>query len=172
MNPAAPATGLRGIYGTYGPLAVSVQTPHGATEFDVHMSYDFQIRRSQAMAAFAERIARKDKKGNDIVIVTCGVPDERGWANAGDHALYLHLMQVLMSGGSLLPRKPTHIRGVMVHQSQDTPGLILLSYGENLPWRESIATAASPRPLRRPSLPGLSRASPGANGNGPRYPAG
>jgi hypothetical protein len=152
----AMAPGGQGNYGSYGPLAVTVQAIPGIAGFGIYMAYDFQVRRSEAIAAFAERIAKKDESGNDIVIVTCCVPDERGWVSASDHALFQHLLAAYRSGVNLLPEKPTHIRGIMIHESPDAPGLMLLNDSDDVPWLRARGTAipAGPPPgplFRRPA---------------------
>jgi hypothetical protein len=153
----ASGTFGQGMYGRHGPLEVTVQAVRGIAGFAVHMAYDFPVRRSEALAAFAERIAAKDEPGNDVVVVTCGVPDENGWASATDHALFLHLLTTYRSGAYILPKKPTHIRGLLIHQSPDSPGLLLLANDDDdLPWRVSPGSGAhagpppSPR-FRRPA---------------------
>lgn len=145
----------QGMYGNYGPLEVTAQAVPDSTGFAVYMAYDFPVRRSEALAAFAERVAAKDKPGNDIVIVTCGVPDEHGWASATDHALYLHLLATYESGAYILPKKPTYIRGLLIHQSPDSPGLLLLANDDDdLPWLVSPDPGAL---SRGPIGPGFRR---------------
>jgi hypothetical protein len=125
----------RGVYGNHGPLAVTVQAIQGITGFAVYLTYDFPVRRSEALAAFAERVAEKDELGNEIVIITCGVPDENGWTRGSDNALYQHLVNSSQSGIYPLPKKPTHIRGLLIHESPESHAIRLLSSNDDLPWR-------------------------------------
>lgn len=157
----AMSPGGQGDYGHYGPLAVSLQAVPGIAGFGIYMAYDFQVRRSEAIAAFAERVAKKDEPGNDVLLVTCGVPDERGWASASDHALFLHLDAAYKSGISLLPKKPTHIRGIMIHASTDAPGLILLRDTDDVPWLGAPGTLSLAGPPRGPLFQRLAMANPG-----------
>jgi hypothetical protein len=127
----------QGMYGSYGPMGVTAHAAPGIAGFSIHVSCNFSIRRSEAIAAYAERIAVKDEPGNDIVVVTCGVPDKHGWASASDHALFLHLQSAIRSGIRLLPTKPTHIHGVIIHQSPNDLELILAHESGDVPWRSS-----------------------------------
>ena len=149
-----PGPGDQGLYGTFGPFHVTVQAIPGITGTGVFVACDFEVRRSEAMAALAGRVADKDKPGNEILIITCGVPDEYGWVSASDHAIFRHLFMARESGANLLPKPPTHIRGILIHESPDAPGLILLNDTDDVPWltpTSTVLTARPPGPLfRRP----------------------
>src|SRR4029077_14041581 len=90
--------------------------PGGNSEaLNVSASSQSQIRLSEAVAALAARIAAKDKSGNEILIITCGLVDAYGYTCPADQAIFRLLSQALADSKSVLPVKPVYIRGVLIH---------------------------------------------------------
>lgn len=144
--------GDRGRYGRYGPFEVTVQAIPGIDGIGIFVACEFQVRRSEAIAALANRVAIKDKPGNDILIVTCRVPDPYGWVSASDHAIFQQLLRAHQSGVNIMPKKPTHIRGIMIHASPDSPELILLNDSDDVPWLAPLGTTVPAAPPRGPLI--------------------
>lgn len=144
----------RGQYGNFGPFDVTVQAIPDLEGINIFVACDFEVRQSEAIAALAKRVAAKDVPGNDILIVTCCVPDPQGWASATDHSIFHHLRSAQDSGLLILQEKPAHIRGILIHESPDAPGLILLNDSQDVPWLgASSRPTAPPNPqFRRPGV--------------------
>ena len=125
--------GNRGFYGVYGPFDLTVQKLPGNNEIAISASCQIPVRRSEAIEALANRIAKKDKEHNEILIVTCGVPDEYGYACVADHALFQFLWESRNSGIDIIPDKPKHLRGILIH-SLDSPRLLHWQASDDVPW--------------------------------------
>ena len=110
--------GTRGLYGNLGPfnLVVNPAPPGGDPEaLTVSASSHCRIRLSEAVASLGARIKAKDKPGNEILIVTCGLVDAYGYTCPADQAIFRLLTQALADSKSVLPTKPAHTRGVLIH---------------------------------------------------------
>ena len=128
--------GARGLYGDLGPfnLVVNPAPPGGSPlALTVSASSQSQIRLSEAVASLAARIAAKDKTGNEILIVTCGLVDAYGYTCPADQAIFRLLSQALADSKSVLPVKPAHIRGVLIHL-WNTPYVRHWERDHDVPW--------------------------------------
>jgi hypothetical protein len=94
---------------------------------------DFAGSMSEAVAALAARIAVKDKTGNEILIVSCGLVDAYGYTCPPGQAIFRLLSQALADGKSVLPVNPTHIRGVLIHL-WNTPYVCHWERDHDVPW--------------------------------------
>jgi hypothetical protein len=63
------------------------------------------VRQTEARQLIAARVARKDKAGNDIVVVTCGLPDKSGYVCGADPWIFETLAEAA-SNASLVPERP------------------------------------------------------------------
>jgi hypothetical protein len=152
-----PGLGDRGMYGAYGPYSVTVQQIPGIEGIGIFVACDFEVSRSAAIEAFSKRVAIKDKPGNEILIVTCAVPDAYGWASSTDYAIFQQLQGVVQSGLPLLTTPPVHVKGILIHESPGAPGLILLNDTDDVPWRAGPgSTIPAPPPagpvFRHPNI--------------------
>ena len=59
--------------------------------FTIGATTPAQIRRSEALLAVQERVAAKDLAGTDLLIMTCGLPNEFGYMCPLDQWLFQHL---------------------------------------------------------------------------------
>jgi hypothetical protein len=128
--------GARGLYGDIGSfnLVVNPAPAGGSLEaLTVSAASQSQIRLSEAVASLAARIAAKDKPGNEILIITCGLVDAYGYTCPADQAIFRLLSQALSDGKSVLSVKPAHIRGVLIHL-WNTPHARHWERHHDVPW--------------------------------------
>jgi hypothetical protein len=126
----------RGIYGDHGGFHVIVNPAlPGDTVDDITVSAfsQSQIHRSEAIAALGKRVEEKDLECNEVLIITCGLVDNYGYTCPADESIFALLMAAGQEGVSILPQKPNHIRGLLIHQWNS---LLLLHWesGNDLPW--------------------------------------
>jgi len=129
--------GTRGIYSDHGPFSVIVNPPAPGVNNDqitVSAFSQSQVRTSEAVAALAGRVAAKDKEGNEVLIVTCGLIDANGYVCPADGIIFELLRRTAEAGASILPLKPTHIRGLLIHQ-WNSPFLFHWEADNDLPWK-------------------------------------
>jgi hypothetical protein len=122
-----------GLYGDHGPFHVIANPSPGGTDIVVSASTSTRLYRSEVLAALARRAAAKDHAGNEILVVTCGLPDTRGYSCPADLFLFRMLLTADAEGIDLLPVKPTHIKGVLIH-SWGSSQVICWGEGDDLPW--------------------------------------
>ena len=131
-----PQLGTRGMYGEHGPFSVIVNPGmHGGngTEIVISAFSQSQIHRSEAIAALGNRVTAKDKEGNEILLVTCGLIDANGYICPADGIIFQLLQEAAEAGMPILPQKPAHIRGILLHLWNSS----FLNYsglGDDLPW--------------------------------------
>jgi hypothetical protein len=105
-----------GFYGSYGPVNMQVRR---GTDVDDHVrvgaSAQAAIRRSEALAALAKRIEAKDLAGNDILLITCGLPDAQGYTCPLDAFIFRFIADALVADPSRLPTTPDHLKAVALH---------------------------------------------------------
>jgi hypothetical protein len=105
-----------GFYGQIGSFVVHVNGPPGVPgQILVAASTQAQVYRSEALAALAARINAKDRSENDLVLVTCGLPDKRGYVCGVDEWIFQILREATTQGLLRLPDEPRHLQGVAVH---------------------------------------------------------
>ncbi len=88
------------------------------------------------MDALAARTAEKDREPNEILIVSCGLPDERGYVCQVDNFIFQALWDVRAKQsplGSLVP-EPAVVDGVMLHQFGGNLLEVYKRPGVRLPW--------------------------------------
>jgi hypothetical protein len=125
--------GRRGMYGDHGPFNVLAHPGTGNSDIMVSASSQTQVRRSEAIAALSARVAAKDKVGNEILLVTCGLLDEKGYTCPADQIIFHFLHESSAAGVSILPQKPVHIKGVLMHL-WNSPHLFHWESGNDVPW--------------------------------------
>jgi hypothetical protein len=125
--------GTRGMYGDHGPFNVLVNPSVGNSDIVVSASSQAQIKQSEAITALSARVAAKDEAGNEILLVTCGLIDERGYTCPADQVLFHFLRETLASGVSVMPKKPTYLKGVLIHL-WNSPHLFHWECGADVPW--------------------------------------
>ena len=131
--------GTRGIYGDRGPFNVVVNPGiGGSSDIVISASSQSQVHMSEAVAALGRRIEAKDKACNEVLIITCGMVDENGYTCPAGQSIFQLLRETLEAGTSVLPQKPTNIRGILIHL-WNTPFLSHWEVGEDLPWAPTPA---------------------------------
>jgi hypothetical protein len=119
-----------------GSFVIHVNGPPGVpAQFLVAASTLAQVYRSEALAALAARINAKDRRENDLVLVTCGLADKRGYVCGVDESIFQILLEVTTPGVLRIPYEPRHLQGVAVHSVAS--GTWLEAYrrpGSSVPW--------------------------------------
>jgi len=83
----------RGFYGKIKSFVIQAYPDGISGSFQVSCSIQTQIRQSEALQAIKKAITDKDIAGNDVVLITCGLPDEKGYVCPLDNWLYQHLTE-------------------------------------------------------------------------------
>lgn len=125
--------GTRGMYGDHGGFNVVVNPGTGNDDIVVSASSQAQVKQSEAIAALSARVAAKDEVGNEILLVTCGLVDEKGYMCPADQIIFHFLRESSAAGVSVLPQKPTYIKGVLIHL-WNSPYLFHWKNGIDVPW--------------------------------------
>lgn len=139
MDPRRPMPEIwpndRGFYGRHGPFELQVESGGRRDEFTVSASAPASVRRSEALQALAERTAAKDAAHNDVLLMTCRLPDQRGYLCALDEFMFTALVQAFRSGQKMPAAPPRHLDAVVMHL-WDSPECIELYRrpGATLPW--------------------------------------
>lgn len=128
-----PVFNSSGIYGDHGPFHVIANANPGATNIVVSASTSTRLFRSEVLGALAERVAAKDHAGNEILVVTCGLPDTQGYSCPADFFVFGMLLAANAEGIDLLPGRPTNIKGLIIH-SWGSQQVICWRGGGDLPW--------------------------------------
>jgi hypothetical protein len=126
-----------GIYGDAGPFHVIVNGPPPGIpgRITVSATTSARIRRSEAVAALEARIEAKDLPGNELLLVSCGLPDKKGYTCEVDSWIFQLLVDAFESGHGALNYAPQHLMSIAVHS---------LATGQ---WFEAYRSAgASPDP--------------------------
>jgi hypothetical protein len=123
----------RGTYSIHGPFSVTVNRTSPSGEVIVSSTSQSELFRSEVIAAFGKCVADKDVPQNEIVIISCGLPDKQGYICPYDHAIFLTLQKAVVEGIDILSTPPTNIHGGLVHL-WDTDQLITWGEGSDFPW--------------------------------------
>jgi hypothetical protein len=124
--------GERGLYGNHEPFNVLVNSNPGSDQIVISASASARLYQSEAIEGLRKRIASKDKPGNDVLLISCGLPDGRGYVCGLDGAIFEFLGKAGNSHITISRAAPEHIRGVVVHL-WNSP-LFLFWCGGDLPW--------------------------------------
>ena len=111
---------------------IANQNP-GSRGIVISTSSQLFIHESEARAALHSRVQAKDYPPNEILVVTCGSPDARGYMCPADHLLFKLLWDADRKGLPVLSTPPSAIRGVVVH-SWGSDRLVIGDWGQ-VPWR-------------------------------------
>jgi hypothetical protein len=124
-----------GFYGSVGGLVVDVNGPPGRPDtILVSASCRAKVRQTEALELMASRVTRKDDVRNDILLVTCGLPDKRGYVCAADPWIFETVAEAA-GNAAFLPERPKHLTAVVLHHQAD--GRVLELYRQEdavLPW--------------------------------------
>lgn len=104
-----------GFYGNIGPFNVQVNLSDAmAGVISASASAQGDIRLSEAIAGLTDRIQDKDIAANQLLLVSCGVPDGRGFVCGFDEVIFLMLLEKIRADG-FLPLQPTYLTSVVLH---------------------------------------------------------
>lgn len=81
----------RGFYGKIGQFMAQVYADGIPGDLLVSCAAQTQVRFSEAVNALSQAISEKDISGNDVILITCGLPDVRGFQCPLDQWLYNHI---------------------------------------------------------------------------------
>jgi hypothetical protein len=124
----------RGFYGQHGPFHVQVNGGGRVDEITVSSSAQASIRRSEAVDALAKRIEAKDRPENELLLITCGLPDEWGYLCALDSLLFAQLLGDAQEVRNSLP-EPEHLNAVVMHEWNGPKWTELYrAPGKSVPW--------------------------------------
>jgi len=104
----------RGFYGEIGPLHVLVNANGTPTKIMVSVAVQSEIHEREAVRALAKRIAAKDESANEMLLVSCGLPDERGYTCPIESFIFQAVVDA-QAKGALSIDAPTHLAGVALH---------------------------------------------------------
>jgi len=124
--------GTRGLYGKCGPFEVVANRNAQSNDIVISAASPTHLYRSEAIEALGRRVAAKDYSPNDVLVVTCGLPDPRGYTCPADQALFSSLWLAEEAGVPILPNRPTHLGGVLVHLWNST--MLITSEFHDVPW--------------------------------------
>lgn len=123
----------RGVYGTYGPFNITVNKTSPDGQVIVSATCQSELFRSEVIEAFRKCVDEKDVPENEIVIISCGLPDKQGYICPYDHAIFLTLQKAVAEGMDIVPESLAHISGGLVHL-WETDQLIAWGDGDDFPW--------------------------------------
>jgi hypothetical protein len=125
----------RGHHGQHGPFLVTVQAINAGGAVAVSASVQTRIKRSDAVAALTARVAAKDHSTNELLLVTCGMPDTQGYTCSVDSSIFQLLYEGQRDHVEVLPCFPRlrHLNSVVLHL-WNTPHSIVWGKNPDLPW--------------------------------------
>jgi hypothetical protein len=104
----------RGFYGQYGAFMTVVHRADPGAESLVSSTAQVTLRRSEALAALHARIKIKDTKPNEVLWISCGMPDHNGYGCPLDSMLFL-ILRELAAEVPLISQPPAFLKGVVLH---------------------------------------------------------
>jgi hypothetical protein len=127
----------RGFYGNLGLVILQVDNmPERPDDVLVVAATQARFLRSEAIAALQRAINAKDDPRNDVVLITCGLPDSHGYLCPMDSFLFNDLVQAVSGGVTITP--PRHLQGVIVHDWSSGQLIeVWAREGSRLPWAKS-----------------------------------
>jgi hypothetical protein len=132
----------RGSYDVPQPFAVTVNQTSQKDPVIVSATSQTMLFRSEVVGALGLRVTEKDLPQNEIVVISCGLPDKQGYVCPFDHAIFLTLQRAVSEGVDILPNSRKHLRGGLIHL-WDTAQIITWkeSEGDDFPWDVSPSGA-------------------------------
>lgn len=106
-----PWPNQHGFYGQQGPVMVQSYRDGMPNEIVVSSSCQAQISLSQTIATVAERVQVKDRECNELLVMSCGMPDERGYVCPIDAFMFQFIKEHL----DRIQLSPVRLKGVVLH---------------------------------------------------------
>ena len=124
----------RGAYGQIGQFHVAVNLGGQPDSITVSAGITGTVTRSQAVELLRRRVTAKDIPGNDTLLITCGLPDGKGYSCSLDGWLFHALAEEVERGVELLDVAPSHLRGIALHHWQSGAWVQILGSEGEAPW--------------------------------------
>lgn len=105
-----PAT-HRGFYRSVGPVSIKTVIGQPLQGIQVMGSAQAQFLQSELLKVLKDLIEKKDIEGNDVLLMSCGTPDENGYCCPVDEFLYQEVLNTLR--GSFIETK--HVKNIIMH---------------------------------------------------------
>lgn len=123
-----------GFYGQHGGLVLQTYRAEPIEGLPtVVTTSQAQFRRSELLALVRERVEAKDQPGNDLLLISCGLLDARGYRCPADSFLFGALLELLEAGDVDL-EPPTNIRAIALHHWPHDEWFELYADGAARPW--------------------------------------
>jgi len=106
-----PWTSERGFYGQHGTVVLTVFPDGIPGDFFVISSGQAEIGLRDTLEALEQRIRAKDIQGNDVLLITCCLPDSRGFVCPVDEFMF----RLIKEDAKGFAPKPTHLKSVLLH---------------------------------------------------------
>jgi hypothetical protein len=120
----------RGPYGQSGPVHVSVYPDGVPGEILVSAACQAEIRLSQTVHALESRVRAKDTPASELLVMSCGMPDNRGYQCALDPFMF----QFIEANRDHLQLSPRHLKSVVLHLWGTPRWLQLYRSEDSVPW--------------------------------------
>jgi hypothetical protein len=124
-----------GMYGVLGPFVMQVYEDSSAPGvISVTASVQAQFRHAEVVEALQERINRKDNPPNDLLLISCGLPDPAGYICPLDVFLFAQIFEQTQEIQEALA-EPEHLKAVVVHSPRANAFVELFRRpGSSVPW--------------------------------------
>ncbi|MFL5834031.1 MAG: hypothetical protein ACJ76B_08615 [Solirubrobacterales bacterium] len=103
-----------GFYGQIENFDVQVYPQQGLEAVAVVASTPAYIRDDEIVALLEDRLNEKDDPRNELLIISCGLPDKAGYLCPPDVLLF-HRVKERFEEGRIELKKPEHLRLVALH---------------------------------------------------------
>jgi hypothetical protein len=120
----------RGFYGQSGPVHVQVYRDGLPNEIFVSGAHQANIRLSQAIHVLESRVRAKDTPPNEILVMSCGLPDDRGYRCGPDSFIF----EFISKHRDRLQLSPQHLKSIFLHHWGTSAWLQLYRSEESPPW--------------------------------------
>ncbi|HEX2208160.1 MAG TPA: hypothetical protein VHG93_10800, partial [Longimicrobium sp.] len=100
----------RGYYGQHGPVNLMTYGDGIAHHFLVSSNCQTEVRLSQTLQTINDRIVAKDSAASNVLLMSCGMPDERGFACPIDR----YMFQFIQENADPLQLSPAYLSGVFL----------------------------------------------------------
>ncbi len=105
-------TSRAGFYGSHHGVIVLVYAGGGDEKPMVKSMCQAEVRLSDCLQTLEARVNAKDRPGNDVLLLTCGLPDERGYVCPVDSCMF----QFIQENSSSLQFRPAYLKSIVLHQ--------------------------------------------------------
>ncbi|MFN9619071.1 MAG: hypothetical protein ACK55X_05090 [Synechococcaceae cyanobacterium] len=104
-------TSRNGFYGSHHGVYVQVYAGGGDEKPMVTSMCQAEVRLSDCLQTLEARVNAKDRPGNDVLLLTCGLPDERGYVCPVDSCMF----QFIQEHSSSLEFRPAYLKSIVLH---------------------------------------------------------